>query len=323
MLSIGKLAHGQEVYYLETVAAGAEEYYVGHGEAPGAWVGRSAGRLGLVGEVAGEDLAALLVHADPATGAQLTGGRSAPKVAGFDLTFCAPKSVSLLWAFGSPDTRAALVAAHESAVCSALAVMEVEAGRVRRGRGGAHVLPAEGLVAAGFRHRTSRAGDPHLHTHVVAANIGFCGEDGRWSALDARHLYRWAQPVGYLYEAHLRHELTARLGVAWGPVVNGIADVAGVPRSMIEEFTRRREILEHLEAHGTGGGRAAQVATTPPAAPRPPPGPRPTCEPGGSTRPTTRATTLTPSRAPSPEATGSTGESTGRSCSPSWPGPRG
>ena len=262
MLSIGKLAHGQEAYYLETVAARAEEYYVGHGEAPGAWVGRSASRLGLVGEVAGEDLAALLVHADPATGSPLTEGRSAPKVAGFDLTFCAPKSVSLLWAFGSPDTATAIVAAHESAVRSALAVMEVEAGRVRRGRGGAQVLATEGLVAAGFRHRTSRAGDPHLHTHVVAANIGFCAEDGRWSALDARHLYRWAQPVGYLYEAQLRHELTARLGVAWGPVVNGIADVAGVPRSLIEEFsTRRREILEHLEAHGTGGGRAAQVAT--------------------------------------------------------------
>ena len=97
---------------------------------------------------------------------------------------------------------------------------------------------------------------------MVTANIGFCAEDGRWSALDARHLYRWAQPVGYLYEAQLRHELTARLGVAWGPVVNGIADVAGVPRSLIDEFsTRRREILEHLEAHGTGGGRAAQVAT--------------------------------------------------------------
>ena len=262
MLSIGKLAHGQEAYYLETVAAGAEEYYVGHGEAPGAWVGRSAARLGLTGEVAGDDLAALLVHADPTTGAPLTGGRSAPKVAGFDLTFCAPKSVSLLWAFGSPDTAAAVVAAHVASVRSALAVMEVEAGRVRRGRGGAKVLAAEGLVAAGFRHRTSRAGDPHLHTHVVTANIGFCAEDGRWSALDARHLYRWAQPVGYLYEAQLRHELTARLGVAWGPVVNGIADLAGVPRSLIEEFsTRRREILEHLDAHGTGGGRAAQVAT--------------------------------------------------------------
>jgi hypothetical protein len=53
VLSIGKLAHGQESYYLETVAAGAEEYYVGGGEAPGVWLGGSAVRLGLVGEVDG------------------------------------------------------------------------------------------------------------------------------------------------------------------------------------------------------------------------------------------------------------------------------
>jgi hypothetical protein len=66
-------------------------------------------------------------------------------VAGFDLTFCAPKSVSFVWAFGSPSTSAAVVAAHEAAVRAALGVMEVEAGRVRRGRGGARVLAAEGL----------------------------------------------------------------------------------------------------------------------------------------------------------------------------------
>lgn len=233
-----------------------------HGEAPGEWVGRSAFRLELIGEVDGDDLAALLRHADPRSGDQLTRGRSSPKSAGFDLTFCAPKSVSLLWAFGTPEVAAEVVAAHEAAVRAALGVMEVEAGKVRRGHGGVHVLPSSGLVAAAFRHRTSRAGDPHLHTHVVTANVGWCDGDGRWSALDARPLYRWAQPVGYLYEAQLRDELTRRLGVSWGPVRNGIADIEGVPRPLVDLFsTRRRQILEHLEAHGTSGGRAAQVAT--------------------------------------------------------------
>ena len=262
MLSIGKLAQGQEAYYVDTVAGGAEEYYLGHGEAPGEWVGRSASRLELVGEVDGDDLAALLRHADPRSGDQLTKGGSSPKVAGFDLTFCAPKSVSLLWAFGTPEVAAEVVAAHEAAVRAALGVMEAEAAKVRRGHGGVHVLRSSGLVAAAFRHRTSRAGDPHVHTHVVTANLGWCDGDGRWSALDARPLYRWAQPVGYLYEAQLRDELTRRLGVTWGPVRNGIADIEGVPRSLVDLFsTRRRQILEHLEAHGTSGGRAAQVAT--------------------------------------------------------------
>ncbi|MBA3281219.1 MAG: relaxase domain-containing protein [Acidimicrobiia bacterium] len=86
MLSIGKLGQGQEAYYDETVAEGAEEYYVRHGEAPGRWMGRSAARLELVGEVDGGDLASLLGHLDPRTGKPLTLGRSAPKVAGFDLT---------------------------------------------------------------------------------------------------------------------------------------------------------------------------------------------------------------------------------------------
>ena len=262
MLSIGKLGQGQEAYYVETVAAGAEEYYVGAGEVPGRWTGVSAVRLGLSGEVGGADLTALLGHLDPATGEALTAGMSAPKVAGFDLTFCAPKSVSLLWAFGAREVADEVVAAHESSVAAAFAVMEDEAAQVRRGKAGRHVLDTDGLVAAAFRHRTSRAGDPHLHTHVVVANIGFLDEDGRWSALDARPLYRWAQAVGYLYEAHLRHELTRRLGVGWGPVRHGIADLAGTPRPAIDAFsTRRREILEHLDAHGVAGGRAAQVAT--------------------------------------------------------------
>ena len=262
MLSIGKLGQGQEAYYIETVAKGAEEYYLGHGEAPGRWVGTSAGRLGLADQVDGDELRALLRHLDPRTDELLTRGRSTPKVAGFDLTFCAPKSVSLLWAFGSSEVAAAAVAAHEAAVDAALALMQTEAARVRRGKAGCDILDAEGFVAAAFRHRTSRAGDPHLHTHVVVGNIGYLDTDGRWSALDARHIFRWAQPVGYVYEAHLRYELSKRLDAGWGLVRNGIADLAGVPRAAIDQFsTRRREIIEHLEARGVAGGRAAQVAT--------------------------------------------------------------
>src|SRR5204862_3860 len=133
------------------------------------------------------------------------------------------------WALGSAAVSDEVVAAHEAAVDAALAVMETEAARVRRGKAGWDVEPADGFVAAAFRHRTSRAGDPHLHTHVVVANLGYLDRDERWSALDARHLYRWAQAVGYLYEAHLRHELAESLSVGWGPIHNGIADLAGVP----------------------------------------------------------------------------------------------
>jgi conjugative relaxase-like TrwC/TraI family protein len=76
---------------------------------------------------------------------------------------------------------------------------------VRRGQGGVVVEEATGLPAAGFRHRTSRAGDPQLHTHLLVANLGR-GSDGRWSALDGRRLYAHARTASFVYQAVLRAE---------------------------------------------------------------------------------------------------------------------
>ncbi len=262
MLSLGKLAPGQHAYYVDSVARGAEEYYTGGKEAPGAWVGAGTEALSLAGEVDGERLGNLLRHADPTGAWRLTSSQSVPTVAAFDATFCAPKSVSLLHALGDGEVSNEVRNAADAAVRESVQVLEEVACRVRRGAGGTTVLDGDGFVGAAFRHRTSRAGDPHLHTHLVIANVAHASVDDRWTALDARALYAWAAPVGYLYEAHLRWELTRRLGVEWGPVTNGIADVVGIPRPVLREFsTRRREIEAHLDAHGQGSARAAQVAT--------------------------------------------------------------
>ena len=137
-----------------------------------------------------------------------------------------PKSVSVLWGIADPETVAQLGEAHDAAVDAALGYVEREACWARRGAGGAVQVRGRGLVAAAFRHRASRAGDPLLHTHVVAGNLTL-GPDGRWTALDARHLYRHAKTAGYLYQAQLRREVTERLGLSWGPVANGTADIEG------------------------------------------------------------------------------------------------
>ncbi len=79
--------------------------------------------------------------------------------------------MSVLFAIGEPALAGALVEAHESAVDAALGYLEREACRVRRGRGGVRHEVGEGFVAAAYRHRMSRAEDPQLHTHVVAANM--------------------------------------------------------------------------------------------------------------------------------------------------------
>lgn len=261
MLSYGKLAPGEQQYYLDTVANGAEEYYTSGKEAPGQWAGSGAARLGLDGEVDAAELGRLLEHQHPADGSRLTRGHSTPRVAGIDATFCAPKSVALLFALGDRETSNEVRNAHDAAVDRAFAVLEREAAWARRGRGGLEQVPTEGFAAAAFRHRTSRAGDPHLHTHVVIANLVHAPSDGRWSALDARALYGWGKTAGYLYEAQLRWELTRRLGVDWTAVRHGIADVDGIPAPVLREFsTRRREIEAHLDERGETGARAAQDA---------------------------------------------------------------
>jgi len=132
-------------------------------------------------------------------------------------------------------------------------------------------MTGDGFVAAGFRHRTSRAADPQLHTHVAIANLVHSAGDGRWTALDARPLYQWSRPVGFLYEAQLRWELTRRLGVAWGPVHNGIADVAHIPSGAIEAFsTRRRRSSSTSPSTARAVGGPPRSPPTPPGRPRTP-----------------------------------------------------
>ena len=260
MLSIGKLAGGAEGYYLRAVASGVEDYYLGSGEAPGRWVGAGSVRLGLAGVVSPEQLRAVLDGRDPATGKSLLWVRRPDRLPGLDLTFSAPKSVSLLFALGDEQLSAVVRRAHDAAVTQALGYLEREAGEVRRGKDGRDRLPGGGFVAAAFRHRTSRAGDPQLHTHVLVANMTR-GADGRWSALDGRQLYLQAKTAGTLYQAALRDQL-APLGLAWVLNPNGTAEIDGIPRSVLRGFSRRREQIEaELAAHGATGPRAAQLAT--------------------------------------------------------------
>ncbi|MFN8160889.1 MAG: MobF family relaxase [Solirubrobacterales bacterium] len=262
MLTIGKLGAGQEAYYLEKVAGGAEDYYSGEGEAGGRWRGDAARDLGLEGEIGAEQLTAMLTGRDPATGDQLLGNvgvRARGAVPGFDLTFSAPKSVSLLWALGDPGISAPIRDAHERSIDAALGYLERQACWTRRGAGGATFLEGSGYLAAAYRHRSSRAGDPQLHTHVLIANATRA-EDGRWTRLYHPAIYEHAKTAGYPYEAQLRHELTQELGVRWQEVRNGIAELIGFTDRQLREFsTRRAEIL--AAAGADASARARQVAT--------------------------------------------------------------
>ena len=261
MLNIGKLARGQQGYYLNSVARGVEDYYVGSGEAPGYWLGGGSVDLGLEGRVLERELTPILEGRDPETGEVMTRRHHKTRMPGFDLTFRAPKSVSLLHALGPKEASNEVVNAHDAAIAGALDYLERHTALGRRGTDGIFPIGSSGFVASAFRHRTSRAGDPLLHTHVLVANL-IHGDDGKWSALDGRLLYSHAKTAGYLYQAQLRHELTRRLGVEWTQVRNGSADIEGVPQEVIKAFSKRRAEIEiRMEQRGEHSSRAAHVAT--------------------------------------------------------------
>jgi conjugative relaxase-like TrwC/TraI family protein len=262
MLSIGKLGRGQERYYLDKVAEGAEDYYSGEGEAEGYWLGDAAEDLGLQGKVGPDQLVAMLTGNDPSSGdsfgmQHVSGNGPVP---GFDLTFSAPKSVSLTWALGGPPAGAQIKEAHAEAVKAGLDYLQEAACWTRRGKGGGEFVKGNGFLAAGYSHRSSRAGDPQLHTHVLVANATR-GPDGRWTRLYHPAIYHHAKTASYIYEAHLRDELTRRLGVNWRPVEKGLSEIKGFDPSHLRAFsTRRAEILEAAGGEGASA-RAMQVAT--------------------------------------------------------------
>ena len=142
VLSIGKLAGSPEAgrYYTDAVAKGREDYYQGSGEAPGAWSGAGAQLLELDGRVDDDAFATVLGGVDPKSGDPLRSSRGPSRVAGFDLTFSAPKSVSVLFGLADEDTVRAVRRAHDHAVNQALGYVEREATFTRRGTNGREIL---------------------------------------------------------------------------------------------------------------------------------------------------------------------------------------
>ena len=154
---------------------------------------------------------------------------------GFDLTFAAPKSVSLIRALTDPVAEKILAAAHEKAITAAMAYLHQHAGYTRVHNPGTgckdlHRLP--GLVAIAYQHETSRCGDPHLHTHVIVPNRQ-PRADGVLVSVDSKSLYHEAKAAGMIYQATLRHELHVERGFEWTPVdpCSGMAELAGVTRN--------------------------------------------------------------------------------------------
>jgi conjugative relaxase-like TrwC/TraI family protein len=249
VLTITKLKGAE--YLIRSVADGMEDYYMGAGEAPGVWRGRWAVELGLEGVVDADALRALVNGLDPNTGVDLLAGHRERTVRAIDVALSVPKSASLLWALGTPETASVVSIAVVEATDVALAFLEERAAFSRQQQGGVRRrVPTHGFAVATFAHRTSRAGDPQLHVHCLIPNIVHRA-DGDHVAFDANPLHVWGKATGTVFLNELERLLTQRLGVAWGPERNGCREMVGFSRDQLRAFSKRTVAIEtHLEAAG-------------------------------------------------------------------------
>jgi conjugative relaxase-like TrwC/TraI family protein len=239
---------------------GRDDYYLRDAAPLGRWAGEGAARLSLSGPVTRSDFDAALNGLDPRTGDRLAalGGRSRDHAAGWDMTFSAPKSVSVLWALSEPRDSEPIECAHRLGVATALRQLEQTAAWARRGKGGAIRERTAGLLMAAFDHHTSRELDPQLHTHVFVFNLA-PRQDGTWGALLGRELYRAQKRAGAEYREALATELE-RAGYALERGVETFR-VTAIPHHIERVFSKRRQAIEAAaEAHGYRTPKGMELA---------------------------------------------------------------
>ncbi|GEP26451.1 hypothetical protein CLE01_10490 [Cryobacterium levicorallinum] len=202
-------------------------------------------------------------------------GQRRRAVAGYDFTFSIPKSASVLWGIADAPTQARIAEAHHAAVAEVIAFMEREVAATRTGttaQGGAVAqVDVTGLIATAFDHFDSRAGDPHLHTHVVISNKVQTVLDGKWRSLDGRPMHEAVVALSELHETLFADALTRSMGVQWEKRERGrdrhpAWAVSVVPEALVAEFSSRSRHIDVetdrlIEAYMASHGRRPNPVT--------------------------------------------------------------
>ena len=263
MLSIGamgKAGGGAGDYYTNLAR---EDYYTQGGEPPGKWRGQAAALLGLEGHIERQDLRSLLSGYHHSTEKALIQRAGPNHRAGWDLTFSAPKSVSILWSQSDQTTRATIQTAQQTAVDKTLTFIQEQAAFTRRGHGGVEQEPVKGLIVAVFEHSTSREQDPQLHTHCLVANVA-PRLDGSWGSLESRHFYQWQMAAGAYYRAELAQQLQNQLHVEIERDERSFR-LSGMPRNIDRHFSKRtqqiEEKLSHFAVHSAAAIKVAMLSS--------------------------------------------------------------
>lgn len=255
MLSISSLSGGPG-YYLELANI---NYYSAGGEPLPLWAGTAAKELGLSGIAEKEHVEKLCSGFHHETEKKLVDNAGKEKKnPGHDLTFSAPKSVSIAFAMADESLRAQIQQAQEAAVRQALKYIEDHAGFARVGAQGRHTVKCP-LLFALFEHATSRANDPQLHTHALLINLTVhgAGPNGkaRYTAIDSTHAYHHKMAAGAIYRAALAENLKlVGFEVEQRQVGASIGfELKGISQELIDEFSKRRAVIERELKLRTGG----------------------------------------------------------------------
>ncbi|HTW98271.1 MAG TPA: MobF family relaxase [Acidimicrobiales bacterium] len=208
---------------------------------------RVASRLAALGELSEVEraAAATVIEAEE----REKDRRVARPVAGFDLTLSLPKGASIAFALGDEETRQAIYDAHHEAIAIVLSYAEDHVFSSRSGRGGIVEEDITGVIAAAFDHFDSRAGDPHLHTHLVIANRAKSISDDAWRTLDSRRIFASVVALSELHEGVVEDLLAARLGVSFEAHARRHSavprfELAGISNELLAEFSTRSAAIE-------------------------------------------------------------------------------
>jgi conjugative relaxase-like TrwC/TraI family protein len=233
-------AKGAKEYFTQSLSRDDTGYYHEGQELAGQWGGKGSQMLGLSGAVSQEAYFALCDNRNPSNGERMSPRNKDDRRVGFDFTFSAPKSVSVLYEL-SGDER--ILKAFRDSVSETMKDIEREMKtRVRKG-GDDHDRETGNMVYAEFVHFTARpvggVPDPHMHSHVYAFNLSHDDIENRWKAGQFGDLKRDATWFEAAFDARLSYKLNA-LGIATEKNPSYSFEVAGTPKSLVDKFSNRR-----------------------------------------------------------------------------------
>jgi conjugative relaxase-like TrwC/TraI family protein len=230
-------------YFTDHLAVG--DYYEEGQKTAGQWFGQGAQNLKLIGHVKADDFVALCENQNPASTQHLTqrlkttrqeeDRKTANRRIFYDFTFPPPQSVSIV-ALVAEDQR--IIDSHHRALKMALQEFEQFAATRVRQQGANGQRITGNVIASLFTHDTSRALDPHLHTHCIVFNATYDPEEQRWKALENYEMLRARKYVENIYYHELARDLKS-FGYYIQNRPRGDFEIEGVSDNLIERFSKR------------------------------------------------------------------------------------